>query len=282
MVHQSHATRPPISAAPSWTSTVARARPDAQRADLTQLLTTVRSRDARMAEKRAYAARVGRDRGELRSQKEHLLEAERAWTGANRAAKGPRVQNVVLAPVRGARPGANAAAIDVVVGDLTDQAVDLLVDASDRRLSGGGGVDGVVHRRAGPELAAAGAAHVPLGTGRAAVTPGCRLPAAHVAHVITRRWRGGAAQEFELLRSAYDAAFAAAGALHARTVALPAIATGAYGYPVDAATEVAVVATLEALQHDPGLAAVRFVVADPATAATYRRVLAAHARSVAA
>jgi Ca-activated chloride channel family protein len=257
------------------------ASPDraAQLADLDQLLGTVRTRDPRMAEKRAYAARVDRERGELRSKKELLRDAERAWTGASRAAKGAAVAAPRPADVRGARP---AASVEVVVGDLTDQAVDLLVNASDPAMSGGGGVDGAVHRRAGPELAQACAGHGPLGYGRAAVTPGFRLPAGHVAHVTTRSWRGGAAQELDLLRAAYGAAFAAARALHARTVALPAIGTGAYGYPVDAATEVAVTAALEALRQDPGLRVVRFVVADAATAAVYRRALASHGAAVAA
>jgi O-acetyl-ADP-ribose deacetylase (regulator of RNase III) len=231
-----------------------------------------------MAEKRAFAARVDRERGELRSKKELLRDAERAWTGAHRAAKGapgaPRP-----AEARGARPGAS---LEVVVGDLTDQPVDLIVNASDQAMSGGGGVDGAVHHRAGPELAQACAAHGPLGYGRAAVTPGFRLPAARVVHVTTRRWRGGGAQELELLKAAYGAAFAAAGALHARTVALPAIGTGAYGYPLEPATNVAVAAALEALRQDPGLSVVRFVVADAATAAVYRRALASHGAAVAA
>jgi O-acetyl-ADP-ribose deacetylase (regulator of RNase III) len=261
------------------------ASPDraAQLADLDQLLGTVRTRDPRMAEKRAFAARVDRERGELRSQKERLREAERAWTGANRAAKGAAngadAASARPADVRRARP---AASLEVVVGDLTNQAVDLLVNATDRSLSGGGGVDGAVHRRAGPELAQACAAHGPLGYGRAVVTPGFRLPAARVAHVTTRSWRGGAAQELELLKAAYGAAFAAAGALHARTVALPAIGTGAYGYPLEPATDVAVAAAVEALRQDPRLTVVRFVVADAATAAVYRRALAAHGAAVAA
>lgn len=255
---------------------------DAQLDDLNRLLSTVRSRDARMAEKRAFAARFDRERGELRLQKGRLRTAERAWTDANRDAKASGPARRPLATFDVARPGAEAATLEVVVGDLTDQAVDLLVNASDTAMSGGGGVDGAVHRRAGPELAAACAAQGPLGYGRAVVTPGFRLPAARVAHVTTRRWRGGAAQELELLKAAYGAAFAAAGALHARTVALPAIGTGAYGYPLEPATDVAVAAALDALRQDPGLAVVRFVVADAATAATYRRALAAHGAAVAA
>ena len=255
---------------------------DAQREDLNQLLSTVRTRDAEMAKKRAFGARRDRELGELRLQKERMRDAERTWTSANRASKAPRDPNAPLAPFRVAGPGAAAATLEVVVGDLTDQAVDVLVNTTDEGLSGGGGVDGAVHRRAGPELAAACAAHGPLGYGRVAVTPGFRLAAAHVAHVTTRRWRGGAAQELELLRASYDAAFAAARALHAGTVALPAIGTGAYGYPVDAATDVAVRAALDALRQDPGLAVVRFVVADPAMAARYRRALAAPGAAVAA
>ncbi|MFN2323888.1 MAG: macro domain-containing protein, partial [Trueperaceae bacterium] len=251
---------------------------DDQLADLEQLLGTVQSRDAQMAEKRAYAARYDRERGELRMRKERQSAAERKWSDAHRASKEPARRDAF--PV--ARPGANAATIAVVVGDVTREAVDLLVNPSDSAMSGGGGVDGAAHRRAGPELAAACAVHGPLAYGRAAVTPGFRLPATHVAHVTTQRWRGGAAQELELLRAAYDAAFEAAKTLHARTVALPAIGTGAFGYPIAAATDVAVTAVLEALQQDAGLAAVRFVVADAAMAASYRRALAARLTSVAA
>ena len=255
---------------------------DAQLDDLNQLLSTVRTRDAEMAKKRAFGARRGRELGELPLQKEAMRAAERKWTDANRAAKAPEVRTAPHEPVRAARPGASTATLEVVVGDLTEQAVDLLVNASDKNLSGGGGVDGAVHRGAGPELAVACAAHGPLGYGRVAVTPGFRLPATYVAHVTTRRWRGGAARELELLRAAYDAAFAAARALHAGTLALPAIGTGAYGYPVEAATDVAVAAALEAVQRDPALALVRFVVADAAMAAAYHRALASHGAAVAA
>ncbi len=263
----------------AWPASPAR---DARRAELNQLLGTVRSGDARMAEKRAYASRFGLERGDLRAEKERLLDHERAWTRAHRAARGPRARNVPVASHDVPRLGAGPVTLELVIGDLTEQAVDLLVNASDERLSGGGGVDAAVHRRAGPELAAACAAHGPLGAGQAALTPGFRLPAAHVAHVATRPWRGGAAQELERLRAAYDAAFAAGRALHARSVALPAIGTGAYGYPIEAATDVAVAAALEAAQHDAGLALVRFVVADPATAAAYGQALAAQATAVAA
>jgi O-acetyl-ADP-ribose deacetylase (regulator of RNase III) len=135
---------------------------------------------------------------------------------------------------------AEAGRIGVVRDDITSLAVDAIVNAANSGLLGGGGVDGAIHRAAGPELLAACRDLGGCPTGEVRVTSGFRLPAKHVIHAVGPVWSGGGHDEPELLASAYRNALLAAERLGARVVAFPAISTGVYGYPIEAATEIAV------------------------------------------
>jgi O-acetyl-ADP-ribose deacetylase (regulator of RNase III) len=126
----------------------------------------------------------------------------------------------------------------VTRGDITTIAVDVIVNAANWPLAGGGGVDGAIHRKAGPELLPAGRAQAPCPPGEARIMPGFRLPAKWVVHAVGPIWRGGAAGEPTLLANAYRASLdLAAGA---RSIAFPAISTGVYGYPKRDAARIAV------------------------------------------
>lgn len=161
--------------------------------------------------------------------------------------------------------------LDLVEGDITTLAVDAVVNAANSSLLGGGGVDGAIHRAAGPELRAACRELGGCAVGDAKSTPGFRLPATWVIHTVGPVWQGGAAGEKELLASCYRRSLAEADRLGARSVAFPAISTGIFGYPVEEASAVAVStvrATATAVQT------VHFVVFDRANAEVYRRGLA--------
>jgi O-acetyl-ADP-ribose deacetylase len=134
--------------------------------------------------------------------------------------------------------------IEVVLGDITKQHVEAIVNAANSSLQGGGGVDGAIHRAAGPELAQAGRRLAPCRTGQAKVTPAFRLgpPVKFVIHAVGPVWRGGGHGEAELLASCYRRSLEAAGQAGARSVAFPAISTGIYGYPPAQAAKVAVAA----------------------------------------
>ncbi|MFV0259814.1 MAG: O-acetyl-ADP-ribose deacetylase [Acidimicrobiales bacterium] len=160
---------------------------------------------------------------------------------------------------------------EVVEGDITVETVDAIVNAANTSLLGGGGVDGAIHRAAGPELVTACR---PIGgcpTGEARITPGFALPARWVIHTVGPVWHGGNQGEPELLASCYRSSLALADEVGAGTVAFPAISTGVYGYPPEAAAEVAV-ATLRTVPT--GVRIARLVAFDAATAGIYRRLLA--------
>lgn len=128
----------------------------------------------------------------------------------------------------------------VVRGDITTLDVDAIVNAANSSLLGGGGVDGAIHRAAGPELLAATRALGGCPTGQVRVTPGFRLRARYVIHGVGPVWRGGDAGERELLQRVYREALRAAAQLSANSVAFPAISTGIYGFPLEPATAIAV------------------------------------------
>ncbi|MBO0805198.1 MAG: O-acetyl-ADP-ribose deacetylase [Nocardiopsaceae bacterium] len=154
--------------------------------------------------------------------------------------------------------------IEAVLGDITREETDAIVNAANSSLRGGGGVDGAIHRAAGPELARAGAMLGGCKTGDAKATPAFRLdpPVKHVIHTVGPVWRGGGDGEPELLASCYRRCLEVADEVGARSVSFPAISTGIYGYPAADAARIAV-GTLTSTPT--GVERIRLVAFDEAT-----------------
>jgi O-acetyl-ADP-ribose deacetylase (regulator of RNase III) len=150
--------------------------------------------------------------------------------------------------------------IEVVRGDITEQEVDAIVNAANSSLLGGGGVDGAIHRAAGPDLLEECRSLGGCAPGEAKATGAYRLPARHVIHTVGPVWSGGLHGEAETLAACHRNAVAVAAAFGCRSVAFPAISTGIFGYPIAEAAAVAVPATRAALEEHPSIELVRFVV----------------------
>jgi len=162
--------------------------------------------------------------------------------------------------------------IEILKGDITKQQVDAVVNAANTSLLGGGGVDGAIHRAAGPELLEETRKIGGCPTGEARVSKGYRLPAKWVIHTVGPIWRGGNSNEEELLASCYRNCFKAARELGVKTIAFPSISTGAYRFPLERATEIALEETKSFLETDRALSKVLFVCFGDEVFQTYQRI----------
>ncbi|MGA7826419.1 MAG: O-acetyl-ADP-ribose deacetylase [Geobacteraceae bacterium] len=160
--------------------------------------------------------------------------------------------------------------IEIIQGDITKLVVDAIVNAANNSLLGGGGVDGAIHRAAGPKLVAECATLMGCKTGDAKITEGYRLPAKHVIHTVGPVWHGGGKGEPDLLRSAYRRCFQVAHENGLESIAFPAISAGVYGYPMVQACEIALHEAKSALENYPELERVVFVAFNEGTLRIYQ------------
>lgn len=163
--------------------------------------------------------------------------------------------------------------IEIIQGDITKQAVDAIVNAANCSLLGGGGVDGAIHRAAGPELLAECRTLNGCKTGEAKITKGYKLPAKYVIHTPGPVWHGGSKGEAELLKSCYLNCLALASENGCKTVDFPSISTGVYHFPLEKASEIAIGAIAGNLSGHPELERVRMVCFDERTKGYYEAAL---------
>ena len=164
--------------------------------------------------------------------------------------------------------------IQLTEEDITGIKADAIVNAANNSLLGGGGVDGAIHRAAGPELLAQCRTLGGCPTGEARITKGYNLPAAWVIHTVGPIWRGGTQGEPELLANCYRSCFSLAREYGLRSIAFPAISTGVYGYPKEEAARIAVREARQALAENKHLANILFVCFNNATRLAYEKALA--------
>ena len=163
--------------------------------------------------------------------------------------------------------------IEIILGDITRQSVDAIVNAANCSLLGGGGVDGAIHRAAGPELLAECRSLHGCETGKAKITKGYRLPAKYVIHTPGPVWHGGGYGEAELLASCYRSCLELASQNGCETVDFPSISTGVYHFPLEKAAEIAIGTIAAYLREHPEIKRVRIVCFDERTKAFYDRAL---------
>lgn len=164
--------------------------------------------------------------------------------------------------------------IRIILGDITKQNSDAIVNAANCSLLGGGGVDGAIHRAAGPELLAECRTLHGCETGKAKITKGYRLPAKYVIHTPGPVWHGGGHGEAELLASCYRSCLELARENGCKSVDFPSISTGVYHFPLEKAADIAIGAIADFLKSNPEIERVRMVCFDEGTKAHYDRALA--------
>jgi O-acetyl-ADP-ribose deacetylase (regulator of RNase III) len=167
----------------------------------------------------------------------------------------------------------NKATLEMAQGDITQQATDAIVNAANPTLLGGGGVDGAIHRAAGPALLAECRTLGGCETGDAKITRGYLLKARHVIHTVGPVYRRAGQRAAELLASAYRRSLEVASEKHLKSIAFPSISTGAYGYPLAEAAPIALKTVADFLKNHPEIELVRFVLFDGKTLAAYEEAL---------
>ena len=163
--------------------------------------------------------------------------------------------------------------LELVEGDITTQEVDAIVNAANPQLSGGGGVDGAIHRAGGPSIMTECRKIGSCPTGQAVATNAGMLDAEKVIHAVGPVYQGGRQGEPELLASAYASAFELAAELGMKTIAVPSLSTGAYGYPLEDAARIAVSSAIDFLRDHPRVQLIRYVLSGPDVFSVFRRAV---------